>query len=44
MRRRTQLLRENAMKYNNENKQTRRVYFNLRSQILEKKYGQIDQM
>lgn len=44
MRRRTQLLRENAVKYCNENKQVRRMYLSLRSQILERKYGQLDQM
>lgn len=44
MRRRTQLLRENSMKYSNENKQIRRTYLNLRNQILERKYGQFDSM
>lgn len=44
MRRRTQLLRDNVVKYSNENKQIRRTYLNLRSQILERKYGMLDQM
>ena len=44
MRRRTQLLRENAMKYRDKDTaNTRRSYLHLRTQILEQKYGPLDQ-
>jgi hypothetical protein len=45
MRRRTQLLRENAMKSkdNAVSSEARRNYLHLRNQILEKKYGLVDQ-
>lgn len=46
MRRRTQLLRENGMKYREERDiaSLRRLYLNLRTQILENKYGDVDKM
>lgn len=46
MRRRTQLLRENGMKYREEQNisDLRQTYLNLRTQILEKKYGDVDKM
>ena len=46
MRRRTQLLRENGMKYREEQNisDLRQSYLNLRTQILEKKYGDVDKM
>ena len=46
MRRRTQLLRDNAMKFREDKEiiNLRRQYLNLRNQILEKKYGNVDQM
>ncbi len=44
MRRRTQLLRENAMKFREEKDiaNLRRTYLHLRTQILENKYGDLD--
>lgn len=42
MRRRTQLLRDNATK-NRENAEIRRHYLNMRTQLLDEKYGPIDQ-
>lgn len=46
MRRRTQLLRENATKYRQEKEisNLRRSYLNLRKQILENKYGDVDKI
>lgn len=46
MRRRTQLLRENAMKFRDEKNiaNLRRNYLNLRTQVLENKYGDVDKM
>ena len=46
MRRRTQLLRDNAMKFREDKEivNLRRQYLNLRNQILEKKYGNVDQV
>lgn len=46
MRRRTQLLKENAMKYREERDvaSLRKLYINLRTQILENKYGDVDKM
>lgn len=47
MRRRTQLLRENAMKHTKDHAnltEIRRNYLSIRNQILEKKFGNLDQM
>ena len=46
MRRRTQLLRENAMKFREEREvaSLRRAYLSLRTQILESKYGDMDNL
>ena len=46
MRRRTQLMRENAAKYAGRSDvlAERRSYLNIRGQILERKYGQHDQV
>lgn len=46
MRRRTQLLRENAMKTGEKKNvvDIRRNYLSIRNQILEKKFGNLDQM
>lgn len=45
MRRRTQLMRENSMKFKDKaTANIRRNYLNLRNQILEEKYGHVDQI
>ena len=46
MRRRTQLLRENAMRHKDQANlnEIRRNYLSIRNQILEKKFGNLDQM
>jgi hypothetical protein len=43
MRRRTQLMRENAMKYKDtEGTNARRFYLHIRTQILEQKFGPLE--
>lgn len=42
MRRRTQLIRDSASRNNHKDSEVRHQYFNIRSQILEVKYGPLD--